>query len=205
MALASLNLAASSLSALAAKLAPASLSTLIPAKLAAIPVVAGLVVGTAAGASFVTGPSYDAAAKAPQLAVSAPAVTPALATPATAAPAPVAPCETQTWPYLDSKCMAGPAQEKRVRLVSTPRPGEVANTATQAPNGMVTSDTVLRAPQNIDAIPPAETKPAPREKRRDTRKRDRRVATQTYQVPGEYGQYARPVIVVRPLRLDSFR
>ena len=67
MALASLNLAASSLSALAAKLAPASLSTLIPAKLAAIPVVAGLVVGTAAGASFVTGPSYDAAAKAPQL------------------------------------------------------------------------------------------------------------------------------------------
>ena len=64
---------------------------------------------------------------------------------------------------------------------------------------------MLRAPQNIDAIPPAETKPAPREKRRDTRRRDRRVATQTYQVPGEYGQYARPVIVVRPLRLDSFR
>ena len=206
MALASLNLAASNLSALAAKLAPASLSTLIPAKLAAIPVVAGLVVGTATGASFVTGPSYDAAAKAPQLAVSAPAVTPALATPATAAPAPVArPCETQTWPYLDSKCMAGPAQEKRVRLVSTPRPGEVANTATQAPNGMVTSDTVLRAPQNIDAIPPAETKPPPREKRRDTRRRDRRVATQAYQVPSESGQYARPVIVVRPLRLDSFR
>jgi len=204
MALASLNLAASNLSALAAKLAPARLSALIPAKLAAIPVVAGLAVGTAAGASFVASPAYGPAAKAPQVAaVSTLAVMPAAAVPATPAPA-SRPCETQTWPYLDSKCMAGPAQ-KRIRLVTAPRAGEVANAAPNAPDGLITSDTVLRAPQNIDAIPPAETKPTPREKRRDTRRRDRRVVTQTYQVPGEYGQYARPVIVVRPLRLDSFR
>ena len=207
MALASLNLAASSLSALAAKLAPSSLSALIPAKLAAIPVVAGLAVGTAAGASFVAGPSYEPAAKAPQVvAVSTPAVMPAVAVPAAAAPAPVSrPCETQTWPYLDSHCMAGPAQQKRVRLVTAPRPGEAANAAIEAPDGMITSDTVLRQPQNIDAIPAAETRPAPRAKRKDTRKRDGRVATQTYQVPSEYGQYPRPVIVVRPMRLDSFR
>jgi hypothetical protein len=205
MALASLNLAASNLSALAAKLAPTSLSTLIPAKLAAIPVVAGLVVGTAAGASFVTSPAYEPAAKAPQLAaVSTLAVMPAAAVPATPAPA-LRPCETQTWPYLDAKCMAGPAQKKRIRLVTAPRASEVATAAPNAPDGLVTSDTVLRAPQNIDAIPPAETKPPPREKRRDTRRRDRRVATQAYQVPSESGQYARPVIVVRPLRLDSFR
>ena len=207
MALASLNLAASSLSALAAKLAPSILSALIPAKLAAIPVVAGLAVGTAAGASFMASPSFEPAAKAPQVAaVSAPAVTPAVAVPAAVAPAPVSrPCETQTWPYLDSNCVAGPAQQKPVRLVTAPRPGEAAGTAMKAPDGMVTSDTVLRQPQNIDAIPPAETRPAMRAKRKDTRRRDRRVATQTYQVPGEYGQYARPVIVVRPMRLDSFR
>ena len=59
--------------------------------------------------------------------------------------------------------------------------------------------------QNIDAIPPAETKPTPRATRKDTRKRDGRVATQTDQVPSEYGQYPRPVFVVRPMRLDSFR
>jgi len=205
MALVSWNLAASNLSALAAKLAPTSLSALIPAKLAAIPVVAGLAVGTAAGASFVVSPSYEPAAKAQVAAISAPAVVPAVAVPA-AAPAPAfRPCETQTWPYLDSKCMAGPTQQKRVRLVNAPRPGEAANAATKVPDGMITSDTVLRQPQNIEAIPAAETKPAPREKRKDTRKRDRRVATQTYQVPSEYGQYARPVIVVRPMRLDSFR
>ena len=112
MALASFNLAASNLSALASKLAPTSLGALIPAKLAAIPVVAGLAVGTAAGASFVTGPSYEPAAKAPQLAaVSAPAVMPAAEAPPAAAPATATrPCEAQTWPYLDAKCMAGTAK-----------------------------------------------------------------------------------------------
>jgi hypothetical protein len=206
MALASLNLAASNLSALAAKLAPVRLSTFIPAKLAVIPVVAGLAVGTAAGASFVTsGPASEPAAPV-QLAAVAPPVARQAALPAEPATAPAArPCETQTWPYLDAKCMAGPTQEKRVRLVTAPRAGEAANAATKAPDGLVTGDTVLRAPQNIDAIPLAETKPTPRGKRKDARKRDRPVAKQAYQVPSESGQYTRPVIVVRPMRLDSFR
>jgi hypothetical protein len=197
MVLASLNLAASNLAALASKLAPTSLGALIPAKLAAIPVVAGLVVGTAAGASFVAGPSYEPAAKAPQLVASTPAVTPAAAAPARATPAPAAlPCEVQTWPYLDAKCMAGTVQEKRVRLVNAPRPDE----ATDAKAPLTTRDTVLRQPQNIDAVP--EAKPAPRAKRSDTRRKRDRFATQAYQVPNAYGQ-SRPVIVVRPLRLDG--
>lgn len=202
MALASFNLAASNLSTLAAKLVPTSLGALIPAKLAAIPVVAGLAVGTAAGASFVTGPSYEPAAKAPQVAaVSAPAVMPAAEAPPAAAPTTATrPCEAQTWPYLDAKCMAGTAQEKRVRFVNAPRPGEATDAKTEAP--LTTRDTVLRQPQNIDAVP--EAKPAPRAKRSDTRrKRDRRFTTQAYQVPNELGQYGRPVIVVRPLRLDG--
>jgi hypothetical protein len=100
--------------------------------------------------------------------------------------------------------MAG-AAAKPVRLVTAPRASEVPNTATNLPDGMVTGDTVLRAPQNIEAIPLAETKPTPRDRRKDTRKRDRRISKQAYQVPGEYGQNARPVVVVRPMRLDSFR
>jgi hypothetical protein len=211
MALASFNWAAATLATLA-KLAPTSLSALIPAKLAAIPVVAGLAVGTAAGASFVTSPSFDPAAKAPQqlaavstAAVAPPAVAPVAIAPAAAVPAPVArPCETQTWPYLDAKCIAGTPQKKRVRFVNAPRPGEATpdeatDAKTQAP--LTTRDTVLRQPQNLDAVP--EAKPAPRAKRSDTRrKRDRRFTTQAYQVPNAYGE-TRPVIVVRPLRLDG--
>jgi hypothetical protein len=204
MALASLNLAASNLSALAAKLAPVSLNTLVPAKLAAIPLVAGLAVGTAAGASFVASSPAPEPAPQAQLAAVVPAAVKPAAMPATPAPAPTSrTCETQTWPYLDAKCMAGATPEKRVRLVTAPRAGEAA--ATNPPDGLVSSDTVLRAPQNIEAIPLATAKPTPREKRRDTRRRDRRIAKQVYQVPGEYGQNARPVIVVRPLRLDTFR
>jgi hypothetical protein len=204
MALASLNLGASNLSALAAKLAPARLSTFFPAKLAVIPVVAGLAIGTAAGASFVaSGPVPEPAAPA-QLAAVAPPVARQAALPAEPAAAPTPrPCETQTWPYLDANCIAGPTQERRVRLVTAPRAGEAGNAATKAPDGLVTGDTVLRAPQNIDAIPLAETKP--RGKRKDARKRDRSVAKQAYQVPSEHGQNIRPVIVVRPMRLDGVR
>ena len=119
MALASLNLAASNLSALAAKLAPTSLSTLIPAKLAAIPVVAGLVVGTAAGASFVTSPAYEPAAKAPQLAVSTLAVMPAAAVPATPAPA-LAHARRRLGPT--STQVHGEAPRRRSAFGSSPRP-----------------------------------------------------------------------------------
>ena len=87
-----------------------------------------------------------------------------------------------------------------MRFVNAPRPGEATDAKAEAP--LTTRDTVLRQPQNIEAVP--EAKPAPRAKRSDTRrKRDRRFTTQAYQVPNEYGQYGRPVIVVRPLRLDG--
>jgi hypothetical protein len=97
------------------------------------------------------------------------------------------------------------APEKRVRLVTAPRASDVANPATGAPVGMVSSDTVLRQPQNIDAIPLATTKPAPREKRRDSRRKPNRFTTQSYQVPSESRRASRPVIVVRPMQLDTFR
>jgi len=197
MALAALNSAASNLVAWAG-----NLSALAPAKLAVIPVIAGLAIGTAAGASFMT-TSSEPAAKAPQpvaATVAAPIVIPEAAAPAPA----TRPCAAQTWPYIDAKCLAGTPQEKRVRLVSVPRPGEATDVKT---NTLVTRDTVLRQPQNLDAIPPAAAAPARREKRKEARrKRDRRWAKQSYSVPYESrGRYSGPVIVVRPMRPDTFR
>ena len=209
MALASLNLATENLAAWAE-----SLSALVPAKVAAIPVVAGLVIGTAAGATYVAGPSSQPAAKtqvatqvaavtmaAPAVApVAAPAVAPVAAP--SAAPAYARPCDAQTWPYLEARCMSTP-QEKRVRIVSAPRPGEATDAAAKA--GLVSRDTVLRQPQNLDATPPAKAAPAPREKRRGAHRSERRLATQSYQVPSESRGHPAPVIVVRPMRLDAFR
>jgi hypothetical protein len=206
MALASLNLAVENLAAWAE-----SLGALIPAKAAAIPVVAGLAIGTAAGATYVAGPSSEPAARTQVAAVTtaAPAAAPVVAAPVaapSAAPAYARPCDAQTWPYLEARCMSTP-QEKRVRIVSAPRPGEATDAAAKA--GLVSRDTVLRQPQNLDAIPPAKAAPAPREKRKGAHRSERRLATQSYQqsyqVPSESRGYPAPVIVVRPMRLDAFR
>jgi hypothetical protein len=184
-----------------AALVPAGLSALIPAKMAVMPVVAGLAVGTAAGASFMTGPSPDAAAT-----VSKPAaVTATVVSPSMSAASAGRPCEAQTWPYIDAKCLTGVPQEKRaVRIVSTPRGDDAAAGA-----GLVSRDTVLRQPQNLNAIPSGEAALASRQKRKDARRppAERRWDAQSYQVPSESRGHRNsgPVIVVRPLRLDSFR
>jgi hypothetical protein len=176
-------------------------------QLAAIPVVAGLLAGSGAIATFVSAPSNAT--------VSAPA------NPARQAERP---CAAQTWPYIDQKCMPSAADQKRtVRLVSAPRSGEAgaanrnapvsstgsAATARAAEPSLTTSDTVLRQPQP-EASKSAQPQPQaskPRTRRGETRRqRDRRWAAQSYQVPSEFqGRGGRPVIVVRPLRLEAFR
>jgi|GEM_PF-2795353 len=184
--------------------------------LAAIPVLAGLVAGTGAvTASFMTGPAPTAA--------TATAVSPQAAS---AVPAQAGrPCATQTWPYIDQKCISGSADLKRnVRLVAAPRTGDQVSdetpstaaasvaAATTAEPGLITGDTVLRQPQRVatrDIAPDPQLTPKPRTKSADTRRQrtNRRFATQSYQVPAEYSgaRDTRPVIVVRPLRLDFFR
>jgi hypothetical protein len=173
-------------------------------QLAAIPVVAGLLAGSGAIATLVSAPSNAT--------VSAPARQAER------------PCSAQTWPYIDQKCMSSAADQKRsVRLVSAPRNGEAgaanqnaavsstgsAAAARAAEPSLTTSDTVLRQPQpeaskNIPLEPQAAK---PRTKRGETRRqRDRRWSAQSYQVPSEFqGRGGRPVIVVRPLRLEAFR
>jgi hypothetical protein len=164
--------------------------------LAVLPVVAGLVAGTGALATFMTGPGNVAPPQAARA------------------------CDAQTWPYIDGKCISRKAEdERRVRIVAAPRPGEAPEDPAPAappiphvaapqpepaaaPKNLTTRDTVLRSPEIV--APPR--KIARREKRAEQRRerRERRWA-QSYSVPEEANGRQRAVIVVRPLRLESFR
>ena len=194
----------------------------IPVKFVAIPVLAGLAAGTGAVASYVASPTP---------AVSAPAGTQVAALPQTSA-APVVPvaieqatpakpetkpsCEKQTWPYLDNRCITRSNEGARnVRVVMAPRAGE-ATPAPAATAGLVTSDTVLRGP---GVAPEANEQPIAKKpgKRSETRRqRDRGVAVRdagardgfkrvysVYSVPSAES-ITRPVIVVRPLPLNTY-
>jgi hypothetical protein len=180
-------------------------------QLAAVPVLAGLVVGTGAAATFVS---------------TSAAPIPAEATTAATQPA-SRPCEAQTWPYIDRACLglasgAAARLDRPVRIVAAPRTSDVSAPAsgipaavpasappvtTAAPGAdvpLVSSDTVLRQPQNPAAESAA---PAPQLKkkkpRRETRRKRQQWSAQSYQVPMELrGAETRPVIVVRPLRYD---
>jgi hypothetical protein len=175
-----------------------------------IAAIAVLVAGTGAVAAFVSGGQ--------------PVQTAAVST----APQTGKSCDTQTWPYIEQKCLAGTASpDKRpVRLVSAPVnqsseavPAATPNvapapSATPVPSGnLVTRDTALRAPHytnTIAAVPDTvlpEQRLTRKQMRREARQQraERRWAAKSYQVPGEIRYGDRPVIVVRPLRLDSFR
>jgi hypothetical protein len=137
-----------------------------------------------------------------------------------AAPKPKS-CEAQTWPYIDNRCVAaGTRQTRKVRLVMAPRdsvsdvtvpeastpaaPKMDAPTAAAAEK-LVTRDTVGRSaePAAAQAMPEPVSRRAEKRRVRDERK----LARQAYQVPSEGTgrRDMRPVIVVRPLRLDIFR
>jgi hypothetical protein len=166
--------------------------------LAAIPVLAGLVAGTGAVATYVASPT------APTIAV-------------VAAPD----CSAQTWPYVDRACVANASapEDRTVRLVAAPRANgafearwsevpeqPMSRPSAAAPAGLTTSDGVLRQPQHPEAIPNAPAAAPPKAKRSDVKREKRaRVTAQSYQVPAERSSETRQVVVVRPLRLDLFR
>jgi hypothetical protein len=175
--------------------------------LVAVPVLAALAAGTGAVATFVNG-----SAATPPVAVTA---TLPVAAPARADQ----PCAAQTWPYIDSKCMTSAQARPKVRMVMAPRsnetPDDVSGTANgvpaaavpqapaAAPEAALTSrDTVLRQP---DVLAPAPKASKSRDKRSEPRRRERRLVTQSYQVPAEFDRRSRAVLVVRPLRLEAFR
>ena len=121
------------------------------------------------------------------------------------------PCEAQTWPYIDSK-LHGRRSAAEAQCASSRRraPSEAPDAAPRPQRrgrGMRHAATrCCAAPQNIDAIPPP--KPSRRRATKRTRAapqaRPSALAAQSYQVPGELRPTrSRPVIVVRPLRLDA--
>jgi hypothetical protein len=135
----------------------------------------------------------------------------------------VKPCEQQTWPYIENRCVAtGVQQNRKVRLVAAPRDGvsdvaapEASGPAPDAASGLdapapaaaeqlVTRDTVGRS---IEAAPPATTPQASGRVEKRRVREERKRARQIYQVPSEASgrRDTRPVIVVRPLRLEAFR
>jgi hypothetical protein len=175
--------------------------------LAALPVIAGLMAGTGAMATYVVGPTTAPAA------VSAPEV---------AAPKPKS-CEGQTWPYIEGRCVAtSTQQDRKVRFVMAPRDGLSAATPAEAsdetpaaapkmdrpspaaPEQLVTRDTVARS---VETAPPAAMPQASKRTERHRVREERKLARQAYQVPSETSgrRDQRALIVVRPLRLDVFR
>ena len=190
--------------------------------LAVLPVVASLVAGTGALATYATAPSAPRDTTAPQTVAVAPDAAPVSPPVSKAVPSPAAPavnsCDAQTWPYIDASCAKTTADDRKVRVVTAPRaidlPEGTARLHIPAPPnpnvkpvalppGMMSSDTVLRSPDIV--VPPKLSK---REKRTEQRRerRDRRWAAQSYSVPGEgYDRQSRAVMVVRPLRIEAYR
>lgn len=184
----------------------------------AIPVVASLVAGTGALATLMSGATS----------VGTPS-----GTAATVVQQADRPCDHQTWPYIDNRCIASSKQREQrpVRLVNAPRDSDAstlgvaatpsvpampqpapqsmfqappAPAAPAAAPNLTTRDTVLQQPQAAPAAveTPDRRKPRVRSERRH--RNDRRWIARSYDVPSEaYG--GRPVIVVRPLRIDMFR
>ena len=131
-------------------------------------------------------------------------------------------CDTQTWPYIEQRCLAGKTgTDKPVRFVSAST-GETipqANTtpvakSVPAPDAgqLVSRDTVLRAPNYYNSVPAvpgnlaSEQRQTRKQMRREARKQrnDQRWSAQSYQVPAAARYGDRAVIVVRPLR-EAFR
>jgi hypothetical protein len=190
--------------------------------LAVLPVIASLVAGTGALATYATAPSAPRDTTAPQTVAVVPDAAPVSPPVSKAVPSPAAPaarsCDAQTWPYIDASCAKTSADERKVRVVTAPRSIDLPEgtarlhiPAPQNPNvrpvalppGMMSSDTVLRSPDIV--VPPKLSK---REKRTEQRRerRERRWAAQSYSVPGEgYDRQSRAVMVVRPLRIEAYR
>lgn len=183
----------------------------IPMKLA-VPVLAGLVAGTGAVAAYVSGPASPAQEPA-QVVAALPSAT-SIAPVTSEQVAPLKPtkkptCEQQAWPYLDNRCIARPGNEppRQVRLVMAPRESDAALPGS-GPK-LVTSDGVLRGP---GVAPEADQPSAHPAKSKKTMKRaanrrqggdEFRRTYSVYSVPSS-GDSTKPVIVVRPLRVNQY-
>jgi hypothetical protein len=186
----------------------------IPLKYVAFPIVVGLAAGTGALAAYVTTGSAPAAKEPAAIVAALPAIS--------TAPAPVVvtteqitpakakkpSCEEQTWPYIDNRCIArkgdkGIEPARSVRFVMAPRDeGGIASG-----NGpkLITSDGVLRGPgvaPEAEAPKAKPVTPTVKKAKRADRRQARDETRSVYSVPS--GDSTKPVIVVRPLRIEQY-
>ena len=191
----------------------------VPLKYVAFPIVAGLAAGTGALAAYVATGSAPAAKEPTAIVAALPAAstapTPAVVTTEQITPAKPAKklsCEEQTWPYIDNRCIArkgdkGTEPARAVRLVTAPR--EEGGIVRGAGPKLITSDGVLRGPGVAPEADAPKAKPATptvkkAAKRADPRQgRDDRRVYSVYSVPSS-GESTKPVIVVRPLRVNDY-
>lgn len=180
----------------------------LPLKFVAVPVLVGLAAGTGAFAAYVTGPAPAISSSLETTVAALPAASAApvaseQATPAK--PAKKLSCEQQTWPYIENRCIVRKGSEPghQVRLVMAPRKGDAGLSSTAAPN-LITSDGVLRGPgvaPEADAPPTVKKPPRHSAMQRSARNELRRTYS-AYAVPSAGS--TKPVIVVRPLRVNAY-
>jgi hypothetical protein len=189
----------------------------IPLKLVGFPVIAGLAAGTGALAAYITTPASMPVTNEPLAIVAALPATPlstapAVSTEMTPAKSIKKPsCEQQTWPYIDNRCIArkGDGPARSVRVVMASRDGDDGLASGTGPK-LVTSDGVLRGPDVAPEMPKA--KPVAPTLKRAVRRSEARQRRQSHdQFNRVYSVYSvpsadstKPVIVVRPLRVNQY-
>jgi hypothetical protein len=193
----------------------------LPVKFIAVPMLVGLAAGTGAFAAYVRGPaaSQTSQAEAPAVIVAAlPAISRAPVTTEAERAGPAKPgkklsCEEQTWPYLENRCIVrkGTEPARDIRFVMAPREDDRGPSSVTAPQ-LVTSDGVLRGPgvapeADSPVVKPATPTVKKAAKRSDLRRQPQggdefRRSYSVYTVPA--ANSTKPVIVVRPLRLNTY-
>ena len=186
----------------------------IPLKYVAFPVVVGLAAGTGALAAYVTTGSAPVAKEPVAIVAALPATSTAPA-PAVVTTEQITPgrpakklsCEEQTWPYIDNRCIARKGNEpaRAVRVVAAPRADDGVVASGKGPK-LVTSDGVLRGPGVAPEAEAPMAKPATPTVKKVVKRSDRRQGRDetrsVYSVPS--GDSTKPVIVVRPLRVNDY-
>jgi len=189
----------------------------IPLKYVAFPVVVGLAAGTGALAAYVTTGSAPVAKEPVAIVAALPAAStapaPAVLTTEQITPAKPAKklsCEEQTWPYIDNRCIArkgdkGSEPARAVRFVGAPRDSDGGLSSSPGPK-FITSDGVLRGPGVAPEADAPKAKPATPTVKKAAKRSDRRQGRDeirsVYSVPS--GDSTKPVIVVRPLRVNDY-
>jgi hypothetical protein len=161
-------------------------------KVFGFPVLAALAAGTGTLVAHVIEPALAARQSAEVVAVVPIAARPAAGHASSAArPAAKRPCESQSWPYIDNRCLAN-ATDRNVRLVMAPHDDDGISALPSA-GSLVSSDGVLRGP----GVATEAQKPVTKKEPKRSEARRRHEASRA-----TYTRFGQQRIVVHPLRTN---